>query len=95
MGGFFDKLRAVADELDDQDKAFVLAIGGTLFDNKALLELWPDAEPLVEGAVVGDLLKMAYDRESAAKARGARGAERFFAYVVDAFLRLIETEAGQ
>ena len=97
MGEFFDKLRAAYDELNVPDKMVVLSIGNTLFDRtetEALTVLWPDAEPLLEGATVSALLEQAFERERAAKARGAEKAAQFFAHVVDALVRATDEQAA-
>ena len=39
------------------------------------------------------LLELAYDRENAAKGRGAEKAAAFFSFVVDALVRTIEETA--
>lgn len=98
MGEFFDKLRAANDELNVLDRIVVMSIGATLFeprDAELLGQLWPDAEPMIEGATIGALLQLAYDRESAAQARQAERAATFWSHVVDAFLRMIEETAAR
>lgn len=97
MGEFFDKLRAATDELNVLDIQVVQSIGEKLFnrtETEALAVLWPDAEPMKEGDTVGALIEMAFDRENAAKARGAEKAAKFFAHVVDALVRATDEQGS-
>ncbi len=94
MGDFFDKLREAESEFNVLDRAMVLSFGKFLtVDTSGFSQLWPDVEPLVEGAVVGTPLELAYDRENAAKGRRAGKAAAFFSFVVEALVRMIEETA--
>jgi len=95
MSKFFDMLSDADHEFNALDRVVVLSIGNTLFDSSMLRKLWPDAEPLLEGSKVGELIELAFDREEAAKARGAEKAAQFFAHVVDALVKAVEKTASQ
>ena len=78
MGEFFDRLDAAQDEFNVFDIVTVNAIMEHLLlpaaDTDAVRELWPDAQPLLEGAAAGLVLDLTFDRENAAKGRKAQKA---------------------
>ena len=96
MGEFFDKLREVESDFNVLDKVVVLSFGKTLFSKpESIHELWPDAEPLIEGSSVSTFIELAFDRENAAKGRDATNVAEFFAFVVDALVKATEETAAQ
>jgi len=92
VGEFEDKLRAASAEFNVLDRVVIVSLGATFAPARAELtgELWPKAEPMIAGAELAELLKLAYDRECAAKRREAWRAAEFWTHVADAFLRAIE-----
>ena len=96
-GEIFNGIREAEAEFTKTDRVTVLSMSDMLFDAvdaAELYDLWPEV-PKQEGPEVEAMLKIAYNRRDAAKARGARGAERFFAYAADAILELILTAAAE
>jgi len=99
MGEFFDKLQAAKDEFNVFDIVTVNAMMEHLFlpaaDTQAVRELWPEAEPMLEGATLGLLLDLSFDRENAAKGRRAHQAFAFFEFATEAFLQMIEAAKAE
>lgn len=101
MSKFSELFQAAIPEFDEEDKVVALAISeyvDVLKDDLAdMQKLFPDlpAEAVTrEGKEIGAMLKIVFEREKAADARGADNIKAFFSFVTDVLEETIEQAAA-